>query len=127
MRKTLTTVNWIAEADTLAAQLEMNGITAYVPDQGMVTANPVYANAIGGIRVQVDEADLEAAREILAGNIPSSEEGLFECPLCGSDKVQYQQYSKRFAVLTIMLLGLPLLWRKQPYTCNNCMHVWDKE
>jgi serine/threonine protein kinase len=47
----------LIEADALCATLEANGIRSFVPDQGAVSANPLYANAIGGIRVQVADAD----------------------------------------------------------------------
>lgn len=55
---TLTTVSWIGEADALCLQLEAFGIKTYMPDQGTVAVNPMYATAIGGIRIQIDEGDL---------------------------------------------------------------------
>ena len=53
MMVTLTTVNWIVEADILCAQLESAGIKTFVPDQNTASVQPIYANAIGGIRVQI--------------------------------------------------------------------------
>ena len=127
MMITLTTVMYLTEADVLCSKLEGNGIKAFLPDQGTVSANPLYANAIGGIRVQVDENDLERAHEILQGSLPSADRGMFECPKCGSDAVAYEKVSKRFAFLTLLLLGIPLLWFKRECKCNACGHKWKQK
>src|SRR6056297_1416313 len=113
MLVTLTTVGWITEADALCARLEANGIKTFMPDEGAVMANPLYANAIGGIRIQIDEHDLPHAREILKDRLPAVSEGMFECPECGSDSVRYENVSKRFAFLSLLLIGIPLLWLKR--------------
>ena len=127
MMVTLTTLNWIGETDALCAQLEASGIKTSVPDQGAVTANPLYANAIGGIRVQVEESDLPRALEILQGRLPSAARDMFACPQCGSDSVRYETVSKRFAFLTLLLIGIPLLWLRQQCRCESCGHKWKRQ
>ena len=122
--ETVATVNWIAEADALCVLLESNGITATIPDQGTVTLDPILANAIGGIRIQVSESDSERAREILMNRPPHSAQGVFMCPRCGSDSVRYENVSKRFAFLMLISLGIPLLWRKRQCSCQSCGHRW---
>jgi predicted RNA-binding Zn-ribbon protein involved in translation (DUF1610 family) len=124
---TLTTVNWIAEADFLCTLLEASGITTLVPDQGTVTANPTLAHAIGGIRIQVAERDLARAREIVNERATPSESGLFECPQCGSNSVQYENVSKRFAFMTLIMFGIPLLWRKRQCKCDACGHTMERQ
>ncbi len=126
MMTTLTTVTWIGEADALCAQLEASGIKTFVPDQGAVTANPLYANALGGIRVQVHERDLPRARELLKDRLPVGAGGMFECPACKSDAVRYEKVSKRFAFLTLLLIGIPILWFKRRCVCESCGHAWKK-
>ncbi len=126
MMKTLTTVNWIGEADFLCAQLEANGIKTFVPDQGTVTVNPLYASAIGGIRIQVDERDVPHACEILKDRLPAVAKGMFECPKCGSDSVRYEKVSRRFAFLTMLLIAIPLLWFKRHCKCEACGHRWKE-
>jgi hypothetical protein len=54
------------DAHLLRLRLGAGGIDAYVQDENMVQMNWLYSNAIGGVRVQIDETDLEAAREIVA-------------------------------------------------------------
>jgi len=46
--------------------LEANGIAAHIADEFTVSVNWLYSNAIGGVKVQVAEADVEEARRILA-------------------------------------------------------------
>ncbi len=127
MMVTLTTVNWIGEADALCALLEANGIKTFVPDQNTVTVNPIYANAIGGIRIQVAGTDVTRARNILEERQSAATKGIFKCPKCGSGVVQYQNISKRFAFFTILLIGIPLFWLKRQYICENCGYKWKQE
>ncbi len=62
MMQTVASVNWMEEADALCGLLDANGIAFFLPDRGMATTIPLYANSIGGIRIQVKEQDLERAR-----------------------------------------------------------------
>jgi DNA-directed RNA polymerase subunit M/transcription elongation factor TFIIS len=128
MMVTLTTVNWISEADLLCFQLESEGIKTFVPDQNTASVQPLYGNAIGGIRVQIDERDLPRAQEILKDSgLPAGAKGMFECPQCHSDSVRYEKVSKRFAFLSILLIGIPLLWFKRQCRCENCGHKWKEK
>lgn len=93
---TLTTVVYIHEADLLCLRLAENGIQAFIPDQHLATIQPLYSNAMGGIRIQVSEADLEKAQAILQqmqaptaqkpgclscqAEIPAGQD---HCPKCG--------------------------------------------
>lgn len=46
-------------------RLEADGIECFVRDEHTITAIPIYDIALGGIKLQVREADVEAAKEIL--------------------------------------------------------------
>ena len=124
--KTIATFTWLPEADALCMRLGAEGIEAFVPDQHTATANALYGNAIGGIRVQVADEDVERAREILGGGVPPASAGLFACPECGSDAVAYEKYSRRAAFLALLLLGIPLLWNRRRFACRACGHVWKE-
>ena len=71
---TMTTIanfSVLIQAQLLRAALEGSGITAYIPDELTVqSSGNVYALAIGGIRVQVDDEDADAARSVLASMPP---------------------------------------------------------
>lgn len=53
-------------AHLLIARLEGSGVRAYIRDEHMVAVDWLYANAIGGVKVDVADEDLERALELLA-------------------------------------------------------------
>lgn len=55
----------VAEAELAKQRLELEGIRAFVIDGYAAGVMPYLANAIGGVRVQVDPRDLERAKEVL--------------------------------------------------------------
>jgi DNA-directed RNA polymerase subunit M/transcription elongation factor TFIIS len=115
---TLTTVMKMHEADLLCMKLAESGIQTFVPDQYTVVSC-----AIGGIRIQVDEGDLARAREVL-GEQPQANRGMFTCPKCQSDSVDYERISKRLAFLSLLLIGFPLLCIKRTCVCQACGYKW---
>ena len=68
---TIATCILLVEAEIIRATLAGSGITAYIPDELTVQTAPYSALVIGGIRVQVDDEDATAAREILAALPPA--------------------------------------------------------
>jgi hypothetical protein len=57
---------YLYEAELLAAKLEAEGIEAFIPDAMTISMDPFLANTIGGIRVQIRQADAQQARTVLA-------------------------------------------------------------
>jgi hypothetical protein len=49
----------------LKVSLENNGIQCFIKDEHTIQANPLLANAIGGVKLQVLEEDAEKAVELL--------------------------------------------------------------
>ena len=119
---TVATVTWMEEADALRLRLEGSGIRAFLPDQSTASVNPFASAWLGGIRVQVADEDVAAAREILA--VPPVEEGMLRCPVCGSDRVTFEKFTRRFLFLSLLLLGLPLCWRRPHCRCLACGALW---
>lgn len=56
----------LPEAMVVRSLLEAEGVDAFMPEQGLVAAE-LDAGVMGGWRLLVDEEDVEAARNILAG------------------------------------------------------------
>jgi hypothetical protein len=63
--KTVATFSWLDEAYLTKARLEGNGVRAYIPDELTVSTRPLLGNALGGVRVQVEDEEYERARQIL--------------------------------------------------------------
>jgi hypothetical protein len=62
------------EAGLAKAKLEASGIPAFVADEFTIGSNPLYSNALGGVKVQVPASCAEEASELLAVNPPSGME-----------------------------------------------------
>lgn len=56
---------WLHEAEFLKSVLEAAGIEALIPNEHTLGIQPLYAPALGGIRVLVRPDDLERAGELL--------------------------------------------------------------
>ncbi|MCL6614978.1 MAG: DUF2007 domain-containing protein [Firmicutes bacterium] len=60
---------WPFEANMAKSRLEADGITCFLFDEEIVTANWLYSTAVGGVKLFVKAGDLERAREILGEEI----------------------------------------------------------
>ena len=84
------------EAELAIVRLEQAGISATLVDQYLTSIQWLYSNAIGGVKVMVEDADLDAAREALnemqppgLSTLPEAIEPIgieARCPSCGSEK-----------------------------------------
>jgi hypothetical protein len=55
----------LPDAQVVQSLLEGSGIKSFLPDELTVQMYWLWANAIGGVRVQVSEDDVERAAEVL--------------------------------------------------------------
>ncbi|RZJ25597.1 MAG: DUF2007 domain-containing protein, partial [Flavobacterium sp.] len=85
------TFQYSAEAYICKGRLESEGIRAYLKDHNTIDSNPLYSQAVGGVKLFVAKADAEKAREILQ-SIPEfsiDDEGKpLVCPNCGAEKIE---------------------------------------
>jgi hypothetical protein len=122
---TLTRFGELPTAQLLCGRLDAEGIECFIPDQIMAAQTWHLNRAIGGIRVQVRQADLERAKQILehpgiaeeaslgsAGETPSeSGQGESSCrddsdngSISAGDRAAYR--SMRVALASLWLMGL---------------------
>jgi len=64
--KTVARFTKAEDAHNLRAFLEGSGIAAFVRDESVVAADPLLANAIGGIRVDVGDSDLRHSLDLIS-------------------------------------------------------------
>lgn len=62
---TVAAFNTIHEAYLAKSLLEGAGITTFIADEYTIGVNWLWANAVGGVKVQVTEADAEEAEKLL--------------------------------------------------------------
>jgi rubredoxin len=115
------------EAHLLRLRLEAGGVPAFVQDENLVQLNWLYSNAIGGVRVQVFEADLDAAKEILAEHPLDETPTRIPCPHCGSSETMLDEFPRKIAFLSLILLGFPILFFGRRWSCSECGHSWKAE
>jgi DNA-directed RNA polymerase subunit RPC12/RpoP len=98
--------------------------------------NWLYSNAIGGVKLQVQESDVERSLEILGLDPSGTELGESEedekddewrCPNCDSLNVRFERYSKWGIFLPWLLLNFPLPFPKRKWKCAECGHEWKEK
>ena len=104
------------EAYLAKTRLEASGINAAVRDDITVSLNWMLSNAIGGVKVDVEDEDFDQAREVLA--LPKVAAGLLRCPHCGSDEVRLRELSPLAAIC--IGLGFVLPFRSRKADCLSC-------
>jgi predicted RNA-binding Zn-ribbon protein involved in translation (DUF1610 family) len=130
------------EANIIKERLIDSGIQCFLTDENTITINPLYNQAIGGVKLHLFEYDVAAATAILqdeevsvklaheVANFSdnSSEEMKSDeiCPNCGSNQVGYvQATNNRFSVITMLLSLLLMIYpfnAKKTHHCFNCGH-----
>lgn len=126
---TIATFSQAIEAHLCKTRLETEGIACFIADENIVTMNWLYSTAVGGIKLQVKEADAEKARKILQQEnitpetINKTRKEKFYCPRCHSPHVFYERFSRRLVFASWLLLGIPFL--KKKWKCENCGHQWE--
>ncbi len=132
---TIATFSTAVEADLARARLESEGIECFLADEHTVTVNWLYSQAVGGVKLQVREADAQRAVEILKGTSTLAEDAEGReteetegakprCPRCDSPDVHYERFSRRLAFLSWLVLSFPLPFLKRKWKCENCGYEW---
>ncbi len=145
---TVLTATFGYEVAVIRGRLESEGITCFVQDELTVQVDPFLSNAIGGVKLQVRESDLEHAVEILkdAGYIkngdaqpsdklsplneyPHEQEDVNNkaevvCPYCGSREVApFKKTGWLFllaSLFSFLLAVCPAPVFQKKYYCFNC-------
>ena len=87
----------------------------------------LYSNAIGGVRVQIAEENIEEARGILKElPVVADDTTMPQCPKCASFRSTPDEFPKRIAFLSLMLAGFPFLFSKTRWICKDCNHKWNE-
>ncbi len=77
---TIATFTYPHEARMILGRLEAEGITCCLENENIVTANPLYSNAVGGVQIRVKKEDEERALAIIAETTKAGNEFSAEMP-----------------------------------------------
>ena len=92
---TIATFNFAHEAHLARTRLESQGIPAHVADEHIVSLNWLYAPAVGGIKLNVLEPDVQKAKEVFAEGAKIDPPKTLQCPKCNSTDIEYQGFWRK--------------------------------
>ena len=122
------------EAIVACAAVESAGIFCFLKDENLVRFDWQISNLVGGIRLRVGAADVEAAEAILAQPVLDSisfpDQPSFEqprCPHCNSTDISWERQGRKAALGSLYLLSLPLPRGSESWSCSNCGLRWVEE
>jgi hypothetical protein len=123
----------LPEALLAKGSLDSAGIECALMDDNIVRLDWFWSNLMGGIKLQVDPEDVDAANDILDQPIPDSFDasgtGDYQqplCPKCQSLDVSFQELNKPVAYISAYL-GLPLPVRHRAWRCRSCHVEWEDD
>jgi hypothetical protein len=145
MLVTIATFSFPHEAHIAKAKLDALGIPSFIADEHTINMQWLYSDAMGGVRLQVPREVAAEALEALAedasmeaesnpdGGLHSTPEPepdpeadvnpapeVAACPQCGGALGAPYAEGKRPAILTWLVLGLPLWPVRQVRKCTAC-------
>jgi hypothetical protein len=105
--------------------LDSAGIECALVNENLVRLDWFWSNLMGGVKLEVDPDDADAANEILSQPIPEhldvSGAGDYEqpsCPKCGSLDLNFREIAP-VAYVTMMLGNLPIPLHRRAWRCHT--------
>lgn len=117
------------EANIVKARLEDSDIPCFLTDENVATINPLYNQAIGGVKLNVFEKDVDRINDLLEqeGSLLEVEDEVAEekvsCENCGSTNVSLGQATKKRFSWWVTLTSL--LFFVYPFKANTCYHCYN--
>lgn len=121
-----------SEAIIYQGKLESNGIEVFLRDNNIIDSNPLYSNAVGGVKLFVKTEEYEKANEVL------NEVSLYsvddnhnpmQCPKCGSEQIDMitsvKDWKSLLAFLFSWISNLFPIYAKHKYKCQNCKYEYN--
>ena len=129
MQTVIASFTTVGEAEAARSALDAAGIPCRIGDENTISIDWLYSNALGGVKLLVDEEDRDDALEVLrqtpedappelAENAEELEEDepfgveepaqevRLDCPACGSTAQRRIPRFKLFAVLSVVAIGV---------------------
>ncbi len=118
------------EANIKMAMLKDAGIECWLTDEYTVTVDPILTNAVGGIKLVVNEQDAKHAisfiKEINALNKP-----VYTCINCRSANVELVSTPRKainwLTAITSFLMGNYAITVEKVFHCFNCGNEFSEE
>ena len=124
------------KAHIVKGLLNSYGIECFLSDELMVTLNGNFSPAIGGVKLQVFEKDIDRINVLLKSenSDPEPEQSIenedskIVCPKCHSFNVSYgTSVKKKFGLWIALLFSFIIMipFRSYPFTTRKAYHCFD--
>jgi hypothetical protein len=125
----LRTYDTYIPASLMMQRLEAEGIKTYLQDEHTLTMGPMFAIALGGIKLMVYKDQLDRATALVS-QYEAEYLQAGTCPKCGSHNIQFITESRNlsnwlFAILSWAFTNYAV-GVKQVYHCYQCHHEFEK-
>jgi hypothetical protein len=122
----------LSEAIVARSLLESAGIRAWICDENLGRLEWQISNFIGGLRLQVEASDEEAAVALLTQEAPNpipienkAEFAQPRCPVCNSTWISFRGPYRGAALVSLYLFSLPFPLGKETWSCEACGARWE--
>lgn len=119
------------EAHIIKSRLEDSEIPCFLTDENVATIQPLYNQAIGGVKLNVFEKGIDRINQLLAEeNLDQffdettalSTENTIQCEQCSSTNVSFGQATKNRFSWWVAIVSL--LLTVYPFKVNKCYHCY---
>jgi hypothetical protein len=120
------TFNEPEKANVVKNRLEEAGIHATVADESKLEKYYFMSKPLASQKVYVDDKDLDRARRFLKEADAQDHilNGEVRCVECGSVRVEYPQFPRRFITTTLVEIFCYLGIIDKTFYCKDCHHTW---
>ena len=125
---TVLTFNEPEQAEPLKQRLEQAGIPAAIYDERKLQKVFLCRETLAGIRLRVDRKDFERARVLLLEwhRQDGALRNAIHCPECGSSRVQYPQFTRKFVLPNFGALLCAVGLMQWEFYCQECQFTWPE-
>jgi hypothetical protein len=114
------------KAEALVRRLHEIPIPAEVADDSLIQSLIFWAKPFATKKVMVPDQSFDLARAALRDldRQESVLSGAIRCPECGSPRIEYPQYTRRFMVPLVVELLISLGFAEKDLYCVECHYTW---
>lgn len=123
---TLKTFDNSIQAHLMKSKLESEGVICYIFDENMISYNPIYNIALGGIKLKINEQDLNKASDIInvinKFKLTDENDEIIKCPKCNSEELYlgYKSMKDVKGILSILVSVIFMVFPIYYKTLNKC-------
>ncbi len=120
------TFNEAEKAQLVRDALEQAGIRALVDDESRLQRLLFLSKPLASQKVYVADGDFQRARQLLAEANTRDHilNGEIRCLECGSARVEYPQFTRKFMTTTLVELFCLLRLIDKTFYCEDCHYTW---